>query len=156
MAEVDGLLSVVNPELVQSFEEAERIFSLEREGASSSHDATMTDTEDSCGDDFDDETPCTQQRRTEDDGEDTELEAFFTETCKCTLGKDSSPCSQAIPRRFAADYRDQCLELSKAELDMAVLGQLSALCRREPVIAAVCDLGRNKKRRVCHRPYTVF
>jgi len=99
MAEVDDFLSVVNPELVQSFEEAERLFSLEREGTSSSHVATMTDTEDSCEDDLD-ETPCTQQRRTEDGGEDTEVEAFFTETCKCTLGKDSSPCSQAIPRRL--------------------------------------------------------
>ena len=83
-------------------------------------------------------------------------ESLFSNIFQCTLGKDGSPCSQTISTRFVADYRDQCCELSEVELDMAIMGQLAALRRREPAITAVSDTDRNKKRRVCTRPYTVF
>jgi len=45
---------------------------------------------------------------------------------------------------------------SKIEQDIAVVGQLAALRRREPTIAVVSDPARTKKRRVCPRQYTVF
>jgi len=54
-----------------------------------------------------------------------------------TLGTNNAPCSQALPRRYAVEYREQCLELSKTEQDIAVLGQLAALRRQEPTIAVV-------------------
>ena len=47
-------------------------------------------------------------------------------------------------------------ELSKPEIDMAILGQLAALHRREATIEAVSDTNRKKKRRVCARSYTVL
>ena len=76
--------------------------------------------------------------------EDSIAEAFFTETCHCKLGVNNGPCCLALPRRHAVEFRQQCLELSKGELDIAILGQLAALRRREPTIATVSDQGREK------------
>ena len=77
-------------------------------------------------------------------GEDSTVKVFFSETCHCTLGTNNAPCSQALPRRYAVEYREQCLELSKTERDIAILGQLAALRRREPTIAVVSDPARIK------------
>ena len=54
------------------------------------------------------------------------------------------------------EYRYQCCELSKPEIDMAILGQPAALRRREATIEAVSGTNRKKKQRVSARSYTVF
>ena len=105
--------------------------------------------------DSDDE-PFHMSVRTQDLMEDSITEAFFAETCHCKLGVNNDPCSLALPRRHAVEFHQQCLELSKGELDIAILGQLTALRRREPTIATVSDQGRDKKRRITLRPYTAF
>jgi len=74
---------------------------------------------------------------------------FLPKPASAHLEKTAPPVHRQFPEGLLVITGISAVELSKAELDMAVLGQLSALCRREPVIAAVCDLGRNKKRRVC-------
>ena len=157
----EDFLAVANPALLQCFEEAERTFSLDKDDLDSSLLATDVyhhdiDSGEESSEESDGENVCLRSIRIEDATEDSTVEAFFAETCHCTLGNNNTPCSQALPRRYAVEYRDQCLELSKNELDIAVLGQLAALRRREPTLALVSDTARTKKRRVCQRPYTVF
>lgn len=158
----DDFLTFANPALVRCFEEAERTFTLDSSFLDSSTLAA-TQAQDDVGSDPEDQESDMESdgemiptKRTVDLTEDSVVEAFFKETCCCTLGLSNGPCSKALLRRFAVEYRNQCLEMSNAELDMVILGQLAALRRREPTIAMVSDQDREKKRRVTPRPYTVF
>ena len=51
---------------------------------------------------------------------------FFTKGCGCAIFKDR-PCSGMFNYEYIYDFRSQCAELTRAELDMMLLGQLSAL-----------------------------
>ena len=84
--------------------------------------------------------------------EDSVTEAFFVEMCHYKLGVNNDPCFLALPRKHAVGFRQQCLELSKGELDIAILGQLAALHRMEPTIPTVSDHGREKKHRTTTLP----
>ena len=88
--------------------------------------------------------------------EDSIAEAFFAETCHCKLGVNNDPCSLALPRRHAVEFRQQCLELSKGKLNIAILGQLADLRRGESTIATVSDQGRENKCRITLRIYIAF
>ena len=126
--EAEDFLAVAIPALLRCFEDAERTFSLDKDDLDCSQLATNAYTHDSdsgeeSGEESYGETVHLLSRsiRTEDAAEDSTVESFFSETCHCTLGYDNAPCSQALPRRYAVEYRDQCLE---PERDIAVLGQL--------------------------------
>ena len=56
--------------------------------------------------------------------ENTSVQRFLTDGCGCDLA--DGPCSSIFTVESVADYRGQCSELSRVELDMAILGQLSA------------------------------
>ena len=145
----EDFLSSANPELVECYEEYERSFCMERTTSALDSDNEHSDTDsEGC--------PTVTEVRTEDVDEDQTTEQFFRETCYCTLGKNNNPCSMELCRKHAVEYRQQCFELSKDELDMAVLGELAALRRREPTISIVSDFDRQKKRRITPRPYTAF
>lgn len=62
-----------------------------------------------------------------------------------TLGSKQAPCSNTLPKEYAIQYRCQCMERSRVDLDIAILGQLAALQRREPTIAIVSDQAHEKK-----------
>ena len=49
---------------------------------------------------------------------------FLTGGCGCDLS--DGPCSSTFTLEGVENYRSQCSELTRAELDMAILGQLSA------------------------------
>ena len=51
---------------------------------------------------------------------------FFTKGCGCAIFKDR-PCSGMFNYEYIYDFRSQCAELTREELDMMLLGQLSAL-----------------------------
>ena len=52
------------------------------------------------------------------------VQRFLSEGCGCDLANVS--CSSIFTAESLESYRSQCKELSRAELDMAILGQLSA------------------------------
>ena len=54
---------------------------------------------------------------------------FANESCGCKLGPKDTPCSSQLTKETILEHRENCLELDKVELDMAVLGQLQALGR---------------------------
>ena len=51
---------------------------------------------------------------------------FFSDGCGC-LKIHRKPCSNVISRDSAVMYREQCLELSKEEIDLVIKGQLHSL-----------------------------
>ena len=53
------------------------------------------------------------------------IQKFLSDGCGCDLASGS--CSSIFSAESIESYRSQCSELSRAELDMAILGQLSAL-----------------------------
>lgn len=57
--------------------------------------------------------------------ENTLVQKFLTDGCGCNLA-DGGQCSSMFTVEGVEDYRSQCSELTRAELDMAILGQLSA------------------------------
>ena len=52
------------------------------------------------------------------------VQKFLSDGCGCDLASGS--CSSTFSAESIESYRSQCSELSRAELDMAILGQLSA------------------------------
>ena len=54
------------------------------------------------------------------------IQSFLTTTCGCSV-HDGRPCSANFSIDHYLDVRGQCKELTRGELDMALLGQLSAL-----------------------------
>lgn len=53
------------------------------------------------------------------------LDTFLAESCKCQLAQNG-PCSTLFPQEHFISMRENCAEMSRVELDMVVLGQLSA------------------------------
>ena len=107
MAEVeDDFLTVTNPALVCSFEEAERIFSLDSSVLNSSF-WTQPDSDNSSSEEVDsDAQRITLMNRTVDVEEDDIIEEFFKKSCCCT--------SNVLPKEYAVQYRYQCMERSSA------------------------------------------
>ena len=52
------------------------------------------------------------------------IQRFLSDGCGCDLA--NGPCSNTYTEEYIESYRCQCSDLSRAELDMAILGQLSA------------------------------
>ena len=119
MAEIgDDFLTITNPALVHSFEEADRTFSLDSSVLNSNFRA-QSDGDSSSGEDSEvdsDTEGVTLTNRSVDVEEDDIIEEFLKKSCCCTLG--TSPCSNALPREYAVQYRYQCMERSSAELDI--------------------------------------
>ena len=112
MAEVeDDFLTVTNPVLVHSFEEAERTFSLDSSVLNSSF-RTQPDSGNSSGEEVDsDAEEVTLMNRTVD-VEEYDIIEFFKKSCCCTLGANKGPCSNALPKEYAVQYHYQCMETS--------------------------------------------
>ena len=53
------------------------------------------------------------------------IQSFLSSTCGCTL-HSGRPCSEQFTLDHYLEFRGQCKELTKVELDMALLHQLSA------------------------------
>ena len=46
--------------------------------------------------------------------------------CNCQFGAGKKACSSLLRYEDVMDYRGNCLELSRAELDMVILGQINS------------------------------
>ena len=66
------------------------------------------------------------ERSATDITEDESVDDLFTQTCGCKLAKDGNCCSSAIDQVSAKVCRFNCLQLTKDELDLVILGQLQA------------------------------
>ena len=70
-----------------------------------------------------DETNNEEQRR---------IARFLTSGCSCKL-LDGIPCSNQFAALMLQEARDECRQLTREQLDVVVMGQLRALCHRDPL-----------------------
>lgn len=54
--------------------------------------------------------------------EQSKVQKFYADTCKCKLGTDEKACSLSLTVDEFVDCRNNCIELSSAELDLVILG----------------------------------
>lgn len=59
-----------------------------------------------------------------DSSEGSKVQAFVTKTCGCAHGYKGSPYSSTIQVEDIVDCRNNCAELSSAELDLVILGMI--------------------------------
>ena len=67
---------------------------------------------------------CTYHSENLERDETVHVVRFLSESCGCDLA--NGPCNSTFTAEYIESYRCQCSELSRAELDMAILGQLAA------------------------------
>ena len=72
--------------------------------------------------------------RATDIEEQQKIDSFMEKYCGCTNGPKKSPCSKFFPREVVASSRDNCAQLRTRELDLVIMGQLSALCTSKDCI----------------------
>ena len=63
----------------------------------------------------------------EDRKEEQAVEDFIRQGCTCHLGPQGSPCSQQLTRETIESTRQDCLDLTKSELDLVILSQIHSL-----------------------------
>ena len=81
--------------------------------------------------------------------EDSTLDAFLTEGCKCRLAANGQCCS-LFPREHYTSMRNNCAEMNRTELDMAVLGQLSAFTNSSSnTVTTSYHSSKSRKRSYC-------
>lgn len=66
-------------------------------------------------------------RRPEDIEEEALTEQYSREGCSCSHGQDGQPCCKSFPISHYREYRDACLEMTRDQLDMVIMGQMAAL-----------------------------
>ena len=66
------------------------------------------------------------------DEEQRRIARFLTSGCSCKL-LYGIPCSTQFTALMLQEARDECRQLTREQLDMVVMGQLHALCHRDPL-----------------------
>ena len=64
------------------------------------------------------------------------VDEFMNQGCTCHLGVQGSPCSQQLTRETIEKTRQDCLDLTRSELDIVVLSQIQSLqsTTRQPTL----------------------
>ena len=62
-----------------------------------------------------------------DTAEERDTQSFMEEGCSCVHGPGGGPCCHQFSAQQYLDFRAQCAELSHAEMDMVLMGQVMAL-----------------------------
>ena len=65
------------------------------------------------------------------DADERRVALFVSKGCKCQLNA-GSPCSSLFTAANLKAAQDECRELTRQQMDMVVMGQLRALCHRDP------------------------
>ena len=75
------------------------------------------------------------------------VQAFYSETCKCKMGVGEMACSATLSLDDATECRNNCSELSSAELDLVILGIIhSSLNCNETSISGRVEKNRQSTR----------
>lgn len=65
------------------------------------------------------------------------VDQFVAVGCGCTKWK-GKPCSAQFSKEYIERYRNSCLEISHSELDMVIMGQLSAFTNTGQIVVQSC------------------
>ncbi len=63
----------------------------------------------------------------EDTREDQSVEEFTTSGCGCHLGPENTPCAKYLTQESVQKCRQDCLGLTRDELDLVVFSQIHSL-----------------------------
>ena len=66
------------------------------------------------------------------DEEQRRIAGFLTSGCSCKL-LDDIPCSTQFTALMLQEARDECRQLTREQLDTVLMGELHALCHRDPL-----------------------
>ena len=91
----------------------------------------------------------------------SKVQAFYSETCKCKMGVGEMACSATLSLEDITDCRNNCSELSSAELDLVILGIIhSSLNCSETSISGRVEKARQSTRmcfshgkRICKKTF---
>ena len=86
----------------------------------------------------------------ETNDEQRRIARFLTSGCSCKL-LDGIPCSTQFTALMLQEARDECRQLTREQLDMVVMGQLHALCHRDPLTQK--NKAQNSERKRTFTPY---
>ena len=75
--------------------------------------------------------------------EKAKINALYTNTCNCKLGESDQACSRSLSLSDFMDSRNNCQELSSAELDFVILGAIQSSINCSDVSVS----GRSEKNR---------
>jgi hypothetical protein len=93
-------------------------------------DSVQSELEDESSDAGDGQQPPSQaQLKTKeiiDNMEDAAVDDFIKTTCQCNFGPRKTPCSLQFSRELIVSTRLNCIEMTKAELDLVILANLDA------------------------------
>lgn len=62
-----------------------------------------------------------------DEKEIQKVDQFFSDSCKCQQGPKGTLCSTALLKELILTTRNNCHQLTRHELDLAVMAQINAL-----------------------------
>ena len=79
------------------------------------------------------------------DMEERQITRFLSRGCGCKLN-DGSGCHTLFSESQLRVLRDECMGLSRDEMDMVVMGQLRALCQRDPITQKTKAKNAERKR----------
>ena len=65
-----------------------------------------------------------------DEKEIQKVDQFLADSCKCQQGPKGTPCSTALSKELISTTRNDCHQLTRNELDLAVMAQINALRTR--------------------------
>ena len=78
------------------------------------------------------------EERKEDIDELDRIEKFYLSGCSCQLAQ-GTPCCKSIQKSHYEEYRNNCVEMTKQELDMVVMGQIVVFTNRSTKTLHVTD-----------------
>ena len=93
------------------------------------------------------------------------VQAFYSETCKCKMGLGEMACSATLNLDDVTECRNNCNELSSAELDLVILGIIhSSLNCNETSISGRVEKNRQSTKmcffyhgkRICKKTFLVL
>ena len=107
-------------------------------------DSSSESGEDEC---YDDEPEIYPEPLESDLTEKAKVKTFWENTCKCKLAEGDKPCSTTLSLDDFYDSRNNCNELSSAELDLVILGAIQSSLNCNEISVS----GRSEKQRKVSR-----
>lgn len=120
----------VNMDDMASWEEVSELYFRAREDQSDQEadDSPWDDSSSESGEDecYDDEAEIYPDPLESDLSEKAKVKTFWENTCRCKLAEGDKPCSTTLSLDDFYDSRNNCNELSSAELDLVILGAIQS------------------------------
>ena len=123
----NGTLMSLNSQDFENLESVEELYFGERETEDNQEPENffLEESSSESGNENDEANSCIEIGEAEL-SEKEKIEKFIADTCKCKLAEQGAACSTILSRDDFYDSRNNCQELSSAELDLVILGVIQS------------------------------